>query len=165
MQEGLTKAQISEAFAIATYYSEKANTEYWVKENEKIQNEYLKDTYNDRVDAAYYNNAVAIALAAKYKSDKEVNEEQINHLEASIKELEALADKHNWDKETFRKQVEGMIERWEEQTFNERIGLGLEFGENIVEMLYKGRKKRSSTKSKSTRQGKTTTTETYTESY
>lgn len=165
MQEGLTNAQISEAFAIAGYYSEKTHTEYWVKENEKIQNEYLKDTYNDRVDAAYYNNAVAIALAAKYKSDKDVNEEQINHLQASIKELEALADKHNWDKETFRKQVEGMIERWEEQTFNERIGLGLEFGDKIVDMLYKGRRKRTNVKTKSTREGKTTKTETYTESY
>lgn len=165
MQEGLTSAQINEAFAIAAYYSEKAHTEYWVKENEKIQNQYLKDTYNDRVKAAYYNNAVAIALAAKYVSDKEVNDEQIKHLAASIKELEALADKHNWDKETYRKQVEGMIERWEEQTFNERIGLGLEFGENIVNMLYKGRRKKSSVKTKSTRQGKTTTTETYTESY
>lgn len=164
-QEGLTRAQISEAFAVATYYSEKAHTEYWVKENEKIQNQYLKDTYNDRVNAAYYNNAVAIALAAKYVSDKEVNEKQIEHLAAGIKELEALADKHDWDKETYRKQVEGMIERWEEQTFNERIGLGLEFGENIVEMLYKGRTKKSTVKTKSTRQGKTTTTETYTESY
>ena len=165
MQEGLTKAQISEAFAIATYYSEKANTEYWTKENEKIQNEYLKDTYDDRVDAAYYNNAVAIALAAKYKSEKDVNEKQIKQLEASIKELEALADKHNWDKESYRKQVEGMIDRWEEQTFNERIGLGLEFGENIVDMLYKGRRKRTSTKTKSNKHGNTTTTETYTESY
>ena len=52
MQEGLTSAKISEAFAIAGYYSEKAHTEYWAKENEKIQNQYLKDTYNDRVDAA-----------------------------------------------------------------------------------------------------------------
>jgi len=165
MQEGLTNAQISEAFAIAGYYSEKTHTEYWAKENERIQNEYLKDTYNDRVDAAYYNNAVAIALAAKYKSDKDVNEEQINHLQASIKELEALADKHNWDKETFRKQVEGMIERWEEQTFNERIGLGLEFGDKIVNMLYKGRRKKSNIRTKSTREGNTTTTETYSESY
>lgn len=165
MQEGLTKAQISEAFAIATYYSEKAHTEYWNKENEKIQNQYLKDTYEERVKAVSYNNAVAIALAAKYKSDKDVNEKQIEHLQAGIEELQALADKHNWDKETYRKQVEGMIERWEEQTFNERIGLGLEFGENIVNMLVKGRKKRSSVKTKSTRQGKTTTTETYTESY
>lgn len=165
MQEGLTNAQISEAFAIAGYYSEKAHSEYWIKENEKIQNEYLIDTYNDRVDAANYNNAVAIALAAKYVSEKDVNEKQIKQLEASINELNALADKHNWDKETYRKQVEGMIERWEQQTFNERIGLGLEFGEKIVDMLYKGRRKKSSVKTKSTRQGKTTTTETYTESY
>ena len=165
MQEGLTKAEVSQAFAIATYYSEKANTEYWTRENEKIQNEYLKDTYNDRVDAAYYNNAVSIALAAKYKSDKDVNEEQIKELQASIKELEALADKHNWDKETYRKQVEGMIERWEEQTFNERIGLGLEFGENIVNMLTSLRRRGSKTKTVSKREGKTTRTETYTESY
>ncbi len=165
MQEALSMAQVSEAFAIAGYYSEKAHTEYWVKENEKIKNQYLKDTYDDRVDAAYYNNAVAIALAAKYLSEKDVNEKQIEQLAANIKELEALADKHNWDKETYRKQVEGMIERWEQQTFNERIGLGLEFGENIVDMLYKGRRKKTSTKTKSTRQGKTTTTETYTESY
>ena len=165
MEEALTSAKISEAFAIAGYYSEKAHTEYWIKENEKIQNEFLKDTYQDRVDAADYNNAVAIALAAKYMSEKDVNEEQIKHLQAKINELNALADKHNWDKETYRKQVEGMIERWEEQTFNERIGLGLEFGENIVEMLYKARRKKSRTKTKSTRRGKETTTETYTESY
>ena len=165
MKEALTKAQVSEAFALATKYSEEANTEYWRRENEKIQNQYLKDTYKERVDAASYNNAVAIALAAKYVSEKDVNEKRIEQLQADIEELNALADKHNWDKITYRKQVEGMIERWEEQTFNERIGLGLEFGENIVDMLYKGRKKKSSVKTKSTRQGKTTTTETYTESY
>ena len=165
VQEGLTKAQISEAFAVATYYSEKANTEYWIKENEKIQNQYLKDTYYNRVDAAYYNNAVAIALAAKYVSEKNVNEKQIDQLEANIKELNALAEKHNWDKETYRKQVEGMIDRWEEQTFNERIGLGLEFGDNIVNMLYKGRKKTSNTRTRSTKKGNTIDTETYTESY
>lgn len=163
MQEGLTSAKISEAFSIAGYYSEKAHTEYWAKENEKIQNKYLKATYQERVDAATYNNAVAIALAAKYVSEKDVNEKQIKHLEASINELNALADKHNWDKETYRKQVEGMIERWEEQTFNERIGLGLEFGENIVNILYKARTKRSSVKTKTTREGGTTTTETHTE--
>lgn len=165
MQEGLSKAQISEAFAIAKYYSEKAHTEYWSKENEKIQSQYLKDTYKERVKAASYNNAVAIALAGKYMSEKDVNEKQIEQLQASIEELQALADKHNWDKETYRKQVEGMLERWESQTFNERIGIGLEFGEKIVDMLLKGRGKKSSVRTKSTREGKTTTTETYTESY
>lgn len=164
-EEVLTRANVSVAFATAAKYSEEAHTEYWRKENEKIKNQYLKDTYEERVDAVSYNNAVAIAIAAKFISEKDVNEKQIEHLQASIEELQALADKHNWDKETYRKQVEGMIERWEEQTFNERIGLGLEFGENIVDMLYKGRRKKSSVKTKSTRQGKTTTTETYTESY
>ena len=58
-----------------------------------------------------------------------------------------------------------MINQWEEKTFNQKIVLGLEFGENIVDMLYKGRKKRSKVKTESTRKGHTTTTETYTESY
>ena len=164
-EEALTRANISVAFAAATKYSEEAHTEYWRNENEKIKNEYLKDTYEERVDAVSHNNAVAIALAAKYLSDRDVNEKQIEQLQASIDELQALADKHNWDKETYRKQVEGMINRWEDQTFNERIGLGLEFGEKIVTMLYKGRRKKSNVKTKSTKQGNTTTTETYTESY
>lgn len=165
MEEALTVAKISEAFSIATYYSEKAHTEYWEKENKKIENQYLKDTYEDRVDAAYYNNAVAIALAAKYISEKDVNEEQVKALAAKIKELEALADKHNWDKETYRKQVEAMLERWEDQTFNERLGLGFQFGESIIEMLYKGRRRTTRTRSQSTKEGRRITTDTYTESY
>lgn len=165
MQESLTKANISVAFATATKYSEEANATYWKKENEKIQNQYLKDTYQDRVNAASYNNAVAIALAAKYISEKDVNEKQIENLQANIEELQTRADKHNWDKETYRKQVEGMIDRWEEQTFNERIGLGLEFGDNIINMLTKGRRKKSNTKTVSKKHGNTITTETYTESY
>lgn len=164
-EEALTRANISVAFATAAKYSEEAHTEYWRKENEKIQNQYLKETYEDRVSAVNYNNAVAIALAAKYLSERDVNEKQIDNLQANIDELQARADKHNWDKETYRKQVEGMINRWEDQTFNERIGLGLEFGENIVNLLLKARGKKSSVKTKSTREGKTTTTETYTESY
>ena len=164
-EEVLTRANVSVAFATATKYSEEARVLYWEKENEKIDNEYLKKTLDDRIDAAYYNNAVAIALAAKYVSDKDVNEEQINHLQASIRELNALADKHNWDKETYRKQVEAMVDRWEQQTFNERIGLGLEFGENIVSMLSGLRKRKSQTKTVSKREGKTVRTETYTESY
>lgn len=164
-EEALTRANISVAFAAATKYSEEAHTEYWKKENEKIKNQYLKDTYEERVDAVNYNNAVAIALAAKYVSEKNVNEKQIENLQANIDELQARADKHNWDKETYRKQVEGMINRWEDQTFNERIGLGLEFGENIVNLLLKARRKTSNVKTISTKKGNTTTKETYTEYY
>ena len=37
MQEGLTKAQISEAFTLATKYSEEAHTEYWRKQTLKTR--------------------------------------------------------------------------------------------------------------------------------
>lgn len=165
MKEALTSAKVSEAFALATKYSEEAKTAYWNTQNAKIENEYLKATYQERVDAAYYNNCVAIALAAKYQKDVKVGDAQIKELEAAAKELNERADKEKWDKETYRKQVEGLIERWESQTLNERIGLGLEFGENIVDMFYKLRKKGSKTNTVSKRDGKTVTTESYTESY
>lgn len=165
MKEALTSAQISEAFAAATKYSEEAKTAYWNTQNAKIENEYLKETFEDRVDSAYYNNCVAIALAAKYRKDVEVGDAQIKKLEAEAKELNERADKEKWDKETYRKQVEALIDRWEAQTLNERIGLGLEFGENIVEMFTKLRRKGSKTNTVSKREGKTVTTETYTESY
>ena len=130
-----------------------------------LENEYLKETFKDRVDAAYYNNCVSIALAAKYKKDVEVGDAQIKQLVAAAKELNERADKEKWDKETYRKYAEGMIERWESQTFNERIGLGLEFGDNIVKMLQSLRKKGSKTSTVSKRKGGTITTESYTESY
>ena len=164
MNEALSKAKVSEAFALATKYSEEAKVAYWKTQNEKIENEYLKASFNDRVDAAYYNNCVAIALAAKYQKDVEVGDEEIKKLAAETKELNERADKNNWDKETYRKQVEALLERWEAQTFNERIGLGLEFGEKIVNMLYKLRPKTSTTSTTSTRKGKTTETKSTTTS-
>lgn len=164
-QETLTRANISVAFATATKYSEEARVLFWKKENEKIENQYLRETIDDRVKAAYYNNCVAIALAAKYKKDVEVGDSQIHQLEAMAEELNTQADKNNWDKETYRKHVEGMIDRWEQQTFNERLGLGLEFGENIVNMFFKLKGKSSKTSTISKREGETVKTESYTESY
>ena len=158
MEEGLTRAKISEAFALATKYSEEAKTAYWNTQNAKIENKYLKETFQDRVDAAYYNNCTAIALAGKYLKEAEIGDAQIEQLEASAKELNAKADKENWDKETYRKQVDGMINYWEDKVFNERIGLGLQFGENIVNMLLKLRPKTATTTTTSTREGKTVNT-------
>lgn len=164
-KEALAKAQISEAFGIATYYSEAAKKMYWERENEKLEYGFNKETLQDRIDQVYYINCETIALTAKYNKDVEVGDAQIKQLAAAAKELNALADKHNWDKETYRKQVLEMIERWEDQTFNERLNIGLEFGENIVELLTKLRGRKSKTVTHSSKRGKDTHTETYTESY
>lgn len=164
-KEAASRADISKAFAVATYYSEMAHKVYWEFQREKLGYKYDYETLQDRIDAAYYMNCQLITSIAKTYKDIEVGDAQIKQLEAAARELNELADKHDWDKETYRKQVEGMIERWEQQTFNERLQIGLEFGENITEMFFKLRKKGTKTKTISKRSGKETTTESYTESY
>lgn len=167
--EALSRADISKAFAIATYYSEAAHKMFWEYQREKLGYKYDEKTLQDRIDAAYYMNCQVIALTAKYKKDIEVGDAQIKQLAAMAKELNALADKHDWDKETYRKEVEAMIERWEDKTLNERIDMGLEFGENIVELLIssrgkKGKKSKTVTDS-SKKKGNTHTETTYEEYY
>ena len=167
--EALSRADISKAFAIATYYSEAAHKMYWEYQREKLGYKYDKETLQNRIDEAYYMNCQIIALTAKYKKDVQIGDAQIKQLVAAAKELNALADKHDWDKETYRKEVEKMIERWEDQTLNERIHMGLEFGENIVDLLLslrgkKGKKSRTTTDS-SKRGGQTHTETTYEEYY
>ena len=77
-----------------------------------------------------------------------------------------MADKHNWDKETYKTMVLGMVERWEQQTFNERLNMGLEFGENIVKLLAGLRRKKGSRSvTNTTKSGNETHTETYQEYY
>lgn len=164
-KEAASRAQISEAFAVATYYSEMAHKMFWEYQREKLGYQYDEKTLQDRINAAYHMNCQLIASIAKTYKDIDVSDAQIKQLEAAAAELNALADKHNWDKETYRKEVEAMIERWEEQTFNERLRIGLEFGENIAEMFFKLRGKKSKTKTVSTKRGGQITTESYTESY
>ena len=58
-----------------------------------------------------------------------------------------------------------MIERWEEQTFNERLQIGLQFGENIAQMFFKLRGKKAQTKTITRNSNGQKVTESYTESY
>ena len=97
-KEALTRAQINEAFAVATYYSEMAHKVYWEYKREKLGYKYDKETLQDRIDAAYYMNCQIIASVAKSYKDIEVGDAQIEQLKAMAKELNELADKHNWDK-------------------------------------------------------------------
>lgn len=164
-KEAVSKAEISQAFAVATYYSEMSHKVYWEYQREELGYQYDKETLQDRIDSAYHMNCQLIASIAKTYKDIDVGDAQIKQLEAMAKELNELADKHQWDKETYRKEVEGMIDRWEKQTFNERLQIGLQFGENIANMFFKLRGKKSKTQTVSNREGDLTTTSSYTESY
>ena len=93
-----------------------AHKVYWEFKREELGYEYDQRTLEERINTAYNINSQIIAANAKTYKDVEVGNAQIKQLEAAARELNELADKHNWDKETYRKEVEKMIERWENQT-------------------------------------------------
>ena len=55
-KEALSRAEISQAFAVATYYSEMAHKVYWEYQREKLGYQYDEATLQDRIDTAYHVN-------------------------------------------------------------------------------------------------------------
>ena len=82
----------------------------------RINNQILQETKDELIRSAALRNSVLIAEAFNLRESGKTEENKRNELNASIKELLARADKHNMDAETFRKEVEGQIERWRAQT-------------------------------------------------
>lgn len=82
----------------------------------RINNQILQETKDELIRSTALRNAVLIAEAFNLRESGKTEENKRNELNASIKELLARADKHNMDAETFRKEVEGQIERWRAQT-------------------------------------------------
>lgn len=94
----------------------------------RINNYILEETKKDLIKNVALRNSVLIAEAYNLRESGKTEENKRKELDASIKELLARADKHNMDAETFRKEVEGQIERWRAQT-------NLETWENINESV------------------------------
>lgn len=82
----------------------------------RINNQILQETKDELIKSAALRNSVLIAEAFNLRESGKTEENKRNELNASIKELLARADKNNMDAETFRKEVEGQIERWRAQT-------------------------------------------------
>lgn len=94
----------------------------------RISNQILQQTKDELIRSAALRNSVLIAEAFNLRESGKTEEKKRDELDASIKELLARADKHDMDAESFRKEVEGQIERWRAQT-------GLETWENINESV------------------------------
>nr|DAG78034.1 MAG TPA: hypothetical protein [Microviridae sp.] len=94
----------------------------------RINNQILQETKDELIRNTALKNSVLIAEAFNLRESGKTEEKKRNELDASIKELLARADKHGMDAESFRKEVEGQIERWKAQT-------GLETWENINESV------------------------------
>lgn len=94
----------------------------------RINNYILEETKDRLIRSVALKNSVLIAEAYNLRESGKTEEKKRDELDASIKELLARAEKHAMDAETFRKEVEGQIERWRAQT-------GLETWENINESV------------------------------
>lgn len=94
----------------------------------RINNQILQETKDELIKSAALRNSVLIAEAFNLRESGKTEEKKRDELDASIKELLARANKHDMDAESFRKEVEGQIERWRAQT-------GLETWENINESV------------------------------
>lgn len=94
----------------------------------RINNQVLQETKDELIRSAALRNSVLIAEAFNLRESGKTEGKKREELEASIKELLARANKHAMDAESFRKEVEGQIERWRAQT-------KLETWENINESV------------------------------
>ena len=92
----------------------------------RINNQILQETKDELIKRVALTNSVLIAEAFNLRESGKTEEKKREELDASIKELLARANQHDMDAESFRKEVEGQIERWRAQT-------GLETWENINE--------------------------------
>ena len=98
----------------------------------RINNQILQETKDELIRSTALKNAVLIAEAFNLRESGKTEEKKRDELDASIKELLARADKHGMDADSFRKEVEGQIERWQAQT-------GLETWENINYSIVTGK--------------------------
>ena len=94
----------------------------------RINNQILQETKDVLIRSTALKNAVLIAEAFNLNESGKTEGKKRDELDASIKELLARADKEKMDAESFRKEVEGQIERWRAQT-------GLETWKNVNESI------------------------------
>lgn len=109
-----------------------AKMNYEKARKENIDYQIAFNTYDSLVKRATLLNFEIEARTKWFKENAKLPEGQLELWKTEIEELQARALKENWDRETYRKQVEGMCKRWQQQTTNERWHLTNESVETIV---------------------------------
>lgn len=110
-----------------------AKMNYEKARKENIDYQIAFNTYDTLVKRATILNFEIEARTKWFKEQAKLPEGQLEVWSAEVQELQARALKENWDRETYRKQVEGMCKRWQQQTINERWHLTNESVETVVD--------------------------------
>ena len=120
------RAEAEEASMTAKMNYEKAR-----KEN--IDYQVAFNTYDALVKRATLMNFEIEARTNWFKEQAKLPEGQLTLWSAEVQELQSRALKEDWDKETYRKEVEAMVERWQEQTKNEKWHLVNESAKVVID--------------------------------
>lgn len=110
-----------------------AKMNYEKARKENIDYQIAFNTYDALVKRATLLNFEIEARTKWFKEYAKLPEGQLKLWKAEIEELQARALKENWDRVTYRKQVEGMCKRWQQQTANEKWHLTNESAEVIID--------------------------------
>lgn len=109
-----------------------AKMNYEKARKENIDYQVAFNTYDSLVKRATLINFEIEARAKWFKEQAKLPEGQLTVWGAEVQELQSRALKQDWDRETYRKEVEGMVERWQKQTSNEKWHLINESVKTVV---------------------------------
>lgn len=110
-----------------------AKMNYEKARKENIDYQVAFNTYDSLVKRATLINFEIEARAKWLKEQAKLPEGQLTVWGAEVQELQSRALKQDWDRETYRKEVEGMVKRWQKQTSNEKWHLVNESVKTIVD--------------------------------
>jgi hypothetical protein len=110
-----------------------AKMNYEKARKENIDYQIAFNTYDSLVKRATLINFEIEARTKWFKEQAKLPEGQLTVWGAEVEELQSRALKEDWDRETYRKEVEGMVERWQKQTTNEKWHLVNESAKIIID--------------------------------
>lgn len=131
----------------------------------RIKNYILEETKEETIRQVSLQNSLLISKIALTNAETTATQKSVSVMNAQISELMTRAWKNKMDGMTYRNEVEAMVRRWAEQTFNERWHLTNESVEVIVDGIAEFMPWSSVKKTvKSVKKGVMTSTETTTKS-
>ena len=110
-----------------------AKMNYEKARKENLDYQVAFNTYDALVKRATLINFEIEARTKWFKEQAKLPEGQLTVWGSEVQELQSRALKEDWDRETYRKEVEGMVERWRKQTENERWHLVNESAKVIID--------------------------------
>lgn len=110
-----------------------AKMNYEKARKENIDYQVAFNTYDALVKRATLMNFEIEARTKWFKEQAKLPEGQLTVWSAEVQELQSRALKEDWDRETYRKEVEGMVKRWQQQTGNERWHLTNESVKTVID--------------------------------